>query len=90
MAKQNADALIAEFLARGGAVKKIDAGLKALDLTDREWRLQTQMVKSDYLDRGDDFERVQQAERRHEMAREFALVGDHQAAHEAAAGMFDN
>lgn len=83
------DALIAEFLAKGGRINVCKPGEKALNMTDREWRLQTQKVKSDYLDRGDALEREEQAERRAELAADFARAGDREAAFEALSGDFD-
>ncbi|TDW20443.1 hypothetical protein EV128_12573 [Rhizobium azibense] len=89
MAKQNADALIAAFLAKGGAITKVPEGEQALNLSPREWRLQTQMVKADYLDKGYDAEAERRAERRAELAHDFAFVGDREAAYAARAGEFD-
>lgn len=80
------DALIAEFLAKGGRINVCKPGEKALNMTDREWRLQTQKPRSEaILSLLDE----QQAERRAELAADFARTGDREAAFEALSGDFD-
>lgn len=80
------DALIAEFLAKGGRINVCKPGEKALNMTDREWRLQTQKPRSEaILSLLDE----QQAERRAELAADFARAGDREAAFEALSGDFD-
>jgi hypothetical protein len=81
------EALIAAFLAKGGKVAKIDAGVQALNLSAGEWRRQTQLTKAER--QGVTLDAEQQAERRHELACDFARVGDRQAAAEAAGGAYD-
>jgi len=79
---------IAAFLAKGGAIKKVATGAKALELTDHEWaKAVRQPGRLNAAQPNHDAEHA--AERRHELAHDFAFVGDRQAAVDAASGAFD-
>ena len=78
------DKLVAEFLSKGGRVNRVAPaptyGInREFDKASRARRL----AEAEYL------KEEHRAERRTELAREFASVGDHQGAIDAASGMFD-
>jgi hypothetical protein len=83
----DSNALIAAFLAKGGKVTHCNTGEQALNLTPKEWRNQTQLTKAERL--GVDLDAEARAERRAELAHDFAFVGDREAAYEALSGEFD-
>lgn len=83
--------LIADFLARGGQIKKCEPGRKSLGLSDREWRLQTQKTKAERcigLERTD-AEIVREAELRMTHAAELARSGDRIGAHDMLTAPFE-
>ncbi len=84
-------ALIAEFLAKGGRVVQCQPGAKALSFTDRDWYRQVRGMNGTDLPSEDTSMHAieSRAERRAELACDFARSGDHQAALEAKAGHFD-
>lgn len=86
------EALIAEFLAKGGRVVQCEPGAKALTFTERDWYRQVRGLNgTDMPSEDQSMHAIEaRAERRAELATDFARCGDTQAALEARAGHFDH